>query len=52
MAPMAELCITEARGEEETWKKNFKYKKNSNTKDAQEIHTHHAIQKEYTINTG
>ena len=32
--------------------KNFKYKKNSNTKDAQEIHTHHAIKQEYTNKPG
>ena len=50
MAPMAELCITEARGEEETWKKI------SNTRKTQIQKMHkkytNAINQKYTNNTG
>ena len=50
MAPMAELCITEARGEEETWKRT------SNTRNTQIQKMHmkntNAINQKYTNNTG
>ena len=50
MAPMAELCITEARGEEETWKRT------SNTRNTQLQKLHmknkNALKQKYTNKPG